>query len=129
VFPQRLKALRKEKKLTAKELGEKFSLAESTISGYETGARKPDMDTINKFADFFGVSVDYLLGRTNVRNISQMHGDVDPEIEELLEKIRSKGAEIEASAILRTASQLEKEQLQDILKVFEIIAKNKNNQQ
>ena len=129
MFPQRLKALRKEKKLTAKELGEKFSLAESTISGYETGARKPDMDTINKFADFFGVSVDYLLGRTNVRNISQMHGDVDPEIEELLEKIRSKGAEIEASAILRTASQLEKEQLQDILKVFEIIAKNKNNQQ
>lgn len=65
MFPARLRGLRKLHKLTAKEFGEKFSLAESTISGYETGARKPDMETIEKFADFFGVSVDYLLGRTD----------------------------------------------------------------
>lgn len=46
-----------------KELGQKLNLAESTISGYENGNRKPDYDTLNKFADFFDVSTDYLLGR------------------------------------------------------------------
>jgi transcriptional regulator with XRE-family HTH domain len=66
VFPKRLKALRKEKKLTAKSFGEKFNLAESTISGYETGARKPDIEQLEKFADFFDVSIDYLMGRTNL---------------------------------------------------------------
>jgi transcriptional regulator with XRE-family HTH domain len=65
MFPARLRALRKGLNLTAKELGAKFNLAESTISGYETGARKPDTETLEKFADFFGVSTDYLLGRTD----------------------------------------------------------------
>lgn len=65
MFPQRLRQLRKQHKLTAKEFGKIFNLAESTISGYETGARKPDMETLEKFADFFNVPVDYLLGRTD----------------------------------------------------------------
>ena len=69
MFGKRLRALRKEHKLTMKEFGERFSLAESTISGYENGNRKPDMDILSKFADFFNVSTDYLLGRTDeIRN-------------------------------------------------------------
>jgi len=63
MFGEKLRKLRKEKKLTMKEFGEKFNLAESTISGYETGNRKPEITIIEKFADFFDVSVDYLLGR------------------------------------------------------------------
>jgi len=123
LFPKRLRELRKERKLTAREFGEKFSLAESTISGYETGARKPDLETVDKFADYFDVSVDYLMGRSNIRNPS---GDfsqqrVDPEIAELLEKLQQKGTELEATAILRTASKMNKEQLKDILKVFEML--------
>ncbi|QCT02698.1 hypothetical protein E6C60_1983 [Paenibacillus algicola] len=46
-----------------REFGEKFSLAESTISGYENETRKPDIELFEKFADFFGVSTDQLLGR------------------------------------------------------------------
>ena len=49
-----------------KELGKKFGLAESTISGYENEAREPDFETLVKFADFFDCSIDYLLGRTDV---------------------------------------------------------------
>ncbi|WP_240417864.1 helix-turn-helix domain-containing protein [Paenibacillus periandrae] len=41
-----------------KELGSKFNLAESTISGYENETRKPDTDIMEKITDFFGVSVD-----------------------------------------------------------------------
>lgn len=65
MFGVRLRELRREKGLTMKELGKKFSLAESTISGYENGNRKPDLDMIDAFADYFEVSTDYLLGRTD----------------------------------------------------------------
>jgi transcriptional regulator with XRE-family HTH domain len=65
MFGKRLRELRKKANLTMKELGKKFSLAESTISGYENGNRKPDMEIIQDLADFFEVSVDYLLGRTD----------------------------------------------------------------
>lgn len=57
-----LRTLRKAKGLTMKELGKQFGLAESTVSLYERGLHEPDLDTVTKFAAFFGVSVDYLLG-------------------------------------------------------------------
>lgn len=62
---QRLRKLRKQMNLTMKEFGEKFKLAESTISGYENESRKPDLETVDKFANFFDVSADYLMGRTD----------------------------------------------------------------
>lgn len=64
-FGERLRKLRSQKKLSQKEFGKIFSLAESTISGYENGSRTPDIELIAKFADFFGVSIDYLYGRTD----------------------------------------------------------------
>lgn len=60
----RLRNLRKERSLTQNELGEKLSLDESTISAYETGSLIPDLDTVNKLSSFFGVTVDYLMGRS-----------------------------------------------------------------
>lgn len=59
----RLRELRKNKKMSMKELGAIFDLSESTISLYETGKRRIDTDMLQKFADFFEVSVDYILGR------------------------------------------------------------------
>jgi transcriptional regulator with XRE-family HTH domain len=84
-FGERLRELRKEKKLTSKQFGEKFKLAESTISGYETGARKPDIELIKAFAKFFDVTTDYLLGESTDRhgkNISSAYYDYDNITEE-----------------------------------------------
>lgn len=64
----RLRKLRRDRKLTAKEFGKIFNIAESTVSGYENGSRNPDTEKINSFADFFGCSTDYLLGRSDVIN-------------------------------------------------------------
>lgn len=61
----RIKELRKKEKITAKQLGETIGVAESTMSLYENGKREPDHDTLIKLADFFDVSVDYLLGRSD----------------------------------------------------------------
>ena len=59
----RLRELRKANKLTMKNLGEMVGVTESAISQYETGKRSPDYETILKFAEIFGCSLDYILGR------------------------------------------------------------------
>lgn len=59
----RIRQTRKEHKITMKDLGEIIGVAESTISMYETGNREPDLRTLSQIADYFQVSVDYLLGR------------------------------------------------------------------
>ena len=64
-FPDRLKELRKSKGLTQKSLGEIIGLSERGIQNYELGNNKPTSDVLSNLADYFGITVDYLLGRTN----------------------------------------------------------------
>lgn len=64
----RLKYLRNEKKITQRQLAKLLNLSSSTIAMYETGKRKPDCETLQRIADFFDVSTDYLLGRTDILN-------------------------------------------------------------
>ncbi|MFA7467151.1 MAG: S24 family peptidase [Desulfotomaculaceae bacterium] len=67
VFGRRLAALRKEKNISQYKLAELLMYSRGQIANYEQGKRKPDFETLGNFADFFGVSIDYLLGRTNIR--------------------------------------------------------------
>lgn len=65
MFKDRLIKLRKSKGLTQAEMAKKIDVHRATYSNYETGLRTPDYETLKKIADFFDVSVDYLLGRTD----------------------------------------------------------------
>lgn len=56
-----LRAARKSKGLTMKELGEKVGVSESAISQYETGKREADFETILKIGEILDCSIDYLL--------------------------------------------------------------------
>jgi transcriptional regulator with XRE-family HTH domain len=67
-FGERFKELRMETGLTQDKLAQKFSINKSSISRYEKNSQVPENETLQAFADFFQVSVDYLLGRTDVRN-------------------------------------------------------------
>ncbi|WLR54318.1 helix-turn-helix transcriptional regulator [Mesobacillus subterraneus] len=69
-FPERLRKLRKDNRLTQEELGSKINVTKVSISGYENGNRTPDTDTLQKIADLFDVSTDYLLGRSDTTNVS-----------------------------------------------------------
>ncbi|MCL2080262.1 MAG: helix-turn-helix transcriptional regulator [Oscillospiraceae bacterium] len=74
----RLRELRKEKGITMKELGKVVGLAESTISLYENNKRQADYETLLKFAEFFGCSLDCLLGRnTNSQPSTPILSDKD----------------------------------------------------
>lgn len=58
---ERLRELRKSKGISLKELGTIVGVAESTMSLYESGKRQPDYETLLKLAEYYGVTVDYLL--------------------------------------------------------------------
>ena len=64
-LPERLLQLRKEASLTQKELAAKLNMNSVTYLHYEKGQREPSLDTLLDYADFFSVSVDYLIGKTD----------------------------------------------------------------
>lgn len=67
-FKDRLIKLRKELNLTQEELAQKIGYTRTAISAWEIGRNEPsNADTI-KLAKYFGVSTDYLLGKSNIRN-------------------------------------------------------------
>jgi len=61
----RLKELRKERKISQLKLALDLCMNQNTISRYENMERQADYKTLIQFADYFDVSIDYLLGRTN----------------------------------------------------------------
>jgi len=66
----RLAELRREIDLSQAELANRLKLGQSTIAMYESDKRQPDPATLKRLADFFRVSTDYLLGRSDTRNPS-----------------------------------------------------------
>ncbi|WP_241422914.1 helix-turn-helix domain-containing protein [Candidatus Contubernalis alkaliaceticus] len=80
---RRLIELRKEKKLTQHQLAEKINISRGSISMYELGERNPDYETLQIIADFYNVTTDYLLSRTNNRK-KVLPEPTDQELEELL---------------------------------------------
>lgn len=62
MFGERLCELRKSKNLSQKELGEMFSITSNAIYSWENGKSQPSIEIINKLAQYFNVTTDYLLG-------------------------------------------------------------------
>ena len=60
---ERIAQLRKSRSMSQFQLAKTLNIATSTLGMYETNKRKPNMEMLEKLADFFGVSIDYLLGR------------------------------------------------------------------
>lgn len=67
VFAARIKELRDEQGLGLREAAAKIGISHSALSLYENKKRTPDIETCYLFADFYNVSGDYLLGRTDER--------------------------------------------------------------
>jgi transcriptional regulator with XRE-family HTH domain len=81
-FGDRLRSLRIEKELNQEEFGKIFNMPKSRISQYETNKRQADDETKKTFADYFKVSLDYLMGRTNIREPESL--TLDEELQQLL---------------------------------------------
>lgn len=67
-LPERLKQLRNEKGLSQQDLSSQLNVPRTTLSSWETGNRTPELLAMETLADFFSVSIDYLMGRSDYRN-------------------------------------------------------------
>lgn len=65
LFAERLKNLRKEKSLSQKQLADGLQMTQRKISYLETGQLEPDLKTLWKISDYFEVSCDYLIGKSD----------------------------------------------------------------
>jgi transcriptional regulator with XRE-family HTH domain len=65
IFGERLKEIREEHQLSQEQLAKKIDTQKQNISRYENKKREPGINIVTKVADFFGISIDYLVGRKN----------------------------------------------------------------
>ena len=66
LFAERVKKLRIEKKMTQQELGNVFGLTSTGVSYWESGKAIPNREMMNKLSNFFGVTIDYLIGKDDI---------------------------------------------------------------
>ena len=83
---EKIKTLRIEKGYDQTAICEYLNIEQSTLSNYENDRRTPKLDMVAKFADFFGVTTDYLLGREKEIELTKKD---KIEIDEYLDKFES----------------------------------------
>lgn len=82
----RITKLRKDSRLTQQELADKLGITRAALSHYEKDRREPDSDTLVKISDFFDVTTDYILGKTDGNAKSKTVNSAYHEYEKLTEE-------------------------------------------
>lgn len=84
MFRIRLKELRENAGYSQYSFADAFGVAQSTVGNWEAGKREPNFETTQKLADFFGVTVDYLLGREDDTKKAPVEAEAEkPNIDDL----------------------------------------------
>lgn len=86
----KIKTLRKEKKKTQQNIADLLNIRRSTYGEYERGKILPPMDKLKIIADYFGVTVDYLIGNEEATE-NQEEIDVSQQLEVALETLKNDG--------------------------------------
>ncbi len=77
MYELKLKTIRLSKNITQKQLATEVGLTEAAIQNYENERRKPNYDVLISIADYFDVSIDYLVGRTDNPNSHKSHNEIN----------------------------------------------------
>lgn len=126
MLSERLKSLRRTSNMKQSELAEELSLSQQTISLYEANKRHPDLDTLVRLADVFHVSTDYLLGRTEHRNILSKEFIHSSNLEELFQVLMEiPGMQIDGHEIESLDRLLIKEAVHSSLRLSRSIRKER----
>ena len=103
-FPTRLKELRTARKISQTTLAKKLGASQSMVTKWDTGKREPTQLSLLKVAEYFGVTVDYLLGRTDnpltVATEQTPYEQVTPFEKEFLQRYR-RLSDIEQAMVCR----------------------------
>ena len=107
----RLAELRKARGISQRQLAEDLHISQNSISQYELGKREPNQNTLLALANYFAVSVDYLLGNTaHTGDAWHLHEVLQqrPELQQLLE-LSLKASEEEVESTLRILEALSRD--------------------
>ena len=119
---ERIKELRKEKGLTQEHLAQKLSFNRATLASWEVGRSLPDIDTLTKLAEFFGVSIDFLLDRTTIPHVMSREEVVLQDGKAIKPEYISEECAIEAAKIIERAGKIlnqeEKKFLLNMIKTY-----------
>ncbi len=86
-FPRILTLLRKERHISQKQAAADLGVSQALLSHYEKGIRECSLDFIVRTADYYGVSCDYLLGKTQIRDTASPTVTTEPDAENILNSI------------------------------------------
>ena len=113
LFGDRLKELRKERNLTQEDIGNLCDVAKNTVSSWEKNINQPSFEIVKKLAQYFGVTIDYLLNFTQ--------NDVD-NMERLKQALKQAGMWNDA------IDDISREDFEKAMKIIAML-KDKNNEQ
>lgn len=113
----RIKELRELHKLTQTELGKILEVEKSTISKYENGSLDLNSNTIAQLCDYFEVSADYLLGRSDLPQPSH-YAPPQEELNKILETFHKNPY---TEVLFHRSANLSKKELEKILKIIEVM--------
>ncbi|WAA08580.1 helix-turn-helix domain-containing protein [Fervidibacillus albus] len=82
-FKNRFKDLREKKGITQKEMAVDLNIPRTSIANYEREGRLPRKERLKEIADYFGVSVDYLIGRTSQKTVEGYERHFPSKIKEM----------------------------------------------
>ncbi|MBW4827619.1 MAG: helix-turn-helix transcriptional regulator [Clostridiaceae bacterium] len=118
---KRIKMLREDERLNQKELAKALNISNTTLSQYETGQRTPSDDIKIKLANFFNVSTDYLLGRTDIKNQSEKISNAvedDPELIEFWNELKERE---DLQLLFKQTKNLSPKDIKQIIRIIKAI--------
>lgn len=119
-FPTRLNELRTENNITQSVLAAKLNIKPQTYSAYEKGKITPPADKIQQLATIFGVSIEYLMCQTDIRNTPPAE-DISKQIKNLQNSLKSESCCFAGIIMTDTEKRIISEQLKNIIKLMQII--------
>ena len=122
-FNKILKKLRKDNNMTQKELADKLDIARTTLANYEQGTRFPDKETLLSIADFFDVSLDYLVGRSPADKIKKALSE-DEELLEFWEELKDRE---DLQLMFKQTKDLSPDTIQQIISIIKTFEKEQDD--
>jgi len=116
----RIRFLRNQNKIDRQQLADAIGITYHALSKYETDERQPGYDTLAKIADFFDVSVDYLLGRTDDPSPKGTQHVNDDEALEYLDELHKRP---EMKALFEVGRKATKEDIETAITIIEALKK------
>lgn len=128
MFSNRIKALRKERKKTQNDLATYLNVRRSTYGEYERGIITPPYDKIKAIADYFEVSVDYLMGNTDSTNQHGESIDISETLNAMVEELENENSTININGhkLNKASRELLILSLENAIKLVDVMMKKGN---